>query len=524
MNDKKSERFIRQALRSKIKTEEDLSQFKKRFAKKNGIGTPANFKIVKKYRELVEKGELKENPEFLKLLRKRKIRSLAGVSVITALTKPYYCPGKCIFCPTEEDMPKSYLSNEPGAMRAVLNDFDPNRQVGSRLKSLTNQGHPTDKIELIVLGGTFSAYPHSYQTAFIRQLYNSLNGTKYRSLKKAQQNNEIAKHRCIALSLETRPDHITKKELKRFREYGCTKLQIGLQSLHDDVLTLNKRGETVEQGRKAIQLSRDAGFKFSVHMMPNLAGSTPERDYEMMKTLFEDPAYKPDFLKLYPCTVVPFSELEKWWERGEYQPYDNETLTNLIIEIKKIVPEFVRIDRLVRDIPGDSILAGNLNTNLRQLIQIEQKNWVCRCIRCREIRNRTIDPNNITYKEQKFDAAGGKEFFLTYEEEAQDKLLSLLRLRFPSQLFTGKKHFIKELEGAAIIREIHTYGFQVGIGKRHKGAPQHLGLGQKLIKKAESITRKAGIKKLAVIAAIGTREYYRKWGYQLEGTYMVKSL
>lgn len=517
-------KFIRQALREKPQSEAELRQFKKKFAKENDVDTPSNFQINKSYRQLVKEKKIKEDPAFYELFRKRKIRSLAGVSVITALTKPYYCPGKCVFCPTEEDMPKSYLSNEPGAMRAVLNDFDPKRQIQTRLESLQNQGHPTDKIELIVLGGTFSAYEPRYQTAFIRQLFNGLNNTKFRKLHDAQTHNETAEHRCIALSLETRPDHITKKEIKRFRELGCTKLQIGLQSLYDDVLTLCKRGETVEQGRRAMQLARDAGLKISVHMMPNLPGSTPARDLKMMKKLFQHEDYKPDFLKLYPCTVVPFSELEKWWKKGKYKPYSDEVLTDLVINIKKLVPEFVRIDRLVRDIPGESILAGNLDTNLRQIIQIKQKNPICRCIRCREIRNQAVNPDHIKYRAQEFKASNGKEFFLTYEDNKNDKLLSLLRLRFPSQLFTHKKHFIKELQDAAIIREVHTYGFQVEIGKKSQGAPQHLGLGRKLIKKAEEITKDAGIKRLAVIASIGTREYYKKWGYHLEGTYMVKKL
>ncbi len=522
--DAQIKQFIEEAQKTNLQSEDDIARFKKAFAKKKKASTLSNYNIVKTYHALVKKGEIKEDPNFLSLFRKRKIRSLSGVSVITVLTKPYYCPGKCVFCPTEKDMPKSYLSNEPGAMRAVLNDFDPTRQIETRLKSLQNQGHPTDKIEIIVLGGTFSAYPHAYQTAFIRNLYNALNGTHYRSLQAAQKHNETAKHRCIALSLETRPDHITKDELRRFRRLGCTKLQIGLQSLYDDVLTLNKRGETVEQGRRAVQLARDAGFKFSVHIMPNLPGSTPERDYEMMKQLFEDPAYKPDFLKLYPCSVVPYSELEKWWKRGEYKPYNDKTLLNLIIKCKKTVPEYCRIDRLVRDIPGESILAGNLSTNLRQIIQIQEKKPICRCIRCREIRKQSVNPKNIKYKTQKFTAANGQEFFLTYDDVSKDKLLSLLRLRLPSYLFNNKKHFIPELQNTAIIREIHTYGFQVEIGKTDKKASQHLGLGHKLIKKAETITKKAGISKIAVIASIGTREYYRKWGYELEGTYMTKLL
>lgn len=510
--------FILKALKSDLKDEKDVMDLKKSFAKKHQKATLANYNIVKTYLALIKKGEIKEDPNFLSLFRKRKIRSLAGVSVITVLTKPYYCPGKCVFCPTEKDMPKSYLSNEPGAMRAVLNDFDPYRQVSTRLKSLQNQGHPTDKIELIVLGGTFSAYPKIYQTSFIRNCFNALNNTTFRKLADAQKYNETTKHRCVALSLETRPDHITKKELSHFRKLGCTKLQIGIQSVYDNVLKLNKRGETVEQGQKALQIARDAGFKCSIHIMPGLPGSTPEKDLNMMKQLFSDPAYKPDFLKIYPCTVVPFSELEKWWKQGKYTPYDDQTLLKLIIESKKLIPEYCRIDRLIRDIPGESILAGNLDTNLRQIIQNKNKKPICRCIRCREIRNQAVNKEHIVYREQKFEASKGQEFFLTYEDEKEDKLLSLLRLRFPSE------YFIRELQNSAIIREIHTYGFQIKIGKKSTDAPQHLGLGQKLLKKAEKISQKNGFKRIAVIASIGTREYYRKRGYHLEGTYMIKNL
>jgi elongator complex protein 3 len=523
----KLEAFIRQAIRTKIRSEEDLSKLKKKFSRDEKVPTPANIEILKTYNRMREEGSVKEQPHFNKLFRKRKIRSLAGVSVVTVLTKPFYCPGKCVFCPTEAGMPKSYLSNEPGAMRAVLNDFDPKLQVQNRLRSLKNQGHPTDKVEIIVLGGTLSAYPHAYQTSFVRQLYNALNGTKHRKLIDAQTVNETTEHRCIALSLETRPDHVTKDELKRFRKLGCTKVQIGIQSLYDDVLELNKRGETVAQGRESIKLIKDAGFKIAIHMMPNLPGSDPERDYLMMKKVFTDQAYKPDFLKLYPCSVVPFSELKRWWEDGKYESYDDETLTNLIIRIKKEVPEFIRLERIIRDIPGESILSGSLITNLRQIIQNKRDkegNWNCRCIRCREIKGLDVREQDVIYKQDEFKASDGYEYFLTYEDKRQDKILSLLRLRFHSYLGTKKKHFIPELNDCAIIREVHTYGFQVEIGKTHDSAPQHLGLGRKLIAKAEEITKKAGIKKLAVIASIGTREYYRKWGYKLVGTYMIKDL
>ena len=524
----KLETFIKQAIEQNVTSQKELTQLKKRFAKEEKVSTPANIEILKTYHRLQKEGKVKGQPHFAKLFRKRNIRSLAGVSVVTVLTKPFYCPGKCVFCPTEEGMPKSYLSNEPGAMRAVLNDFDPHLQTKNRLRSLKNQGHPTDKVEVIVLGGTFSSYPHPYQHAFVRQLYNSLNKTKFRKLEEAQRFNETAEHRMIALSLETRPDHVTKKELIRFRKLGCTKVQIGIQSLYDDVLELNKRGETVAQGREAIKLIKDAGFKIAIHMMPNLPGSDPERDYQMMKTVFTDAAYKPDFLKLYPCSVVPYSELKRWWEDGKYESYDDETLANLIVRIKKEVPEFLRIERLIRDIPGESILSGSLITNLRQMIQQKREKeggkWECRCIRCREIRGADVREEDVIYKQQDFEASDGHEYFLTFEDKKQDKLLSLLRLRFHSYLNSNESHFIPELNGCAIIREVHTYGFQVEIGKTHQTAPQHLGLGRKLIEKAETITRKRGIKKLAVIASIGTREYYRKWGYKLVGTYMIKNL
>lgn len=518
--------FVKQAAQASLESEEDLHQLKKRFSKEAGLEIPKNIELQKAYESLLQEG-WEGNKVFQKLIRKRKIRTLSGVSVLTVLTKAYPCPGKCVFCPTEPGMPKSYLSNEPGAMRAVLDEFHPKKQVRTRLKSLKDQGHETEKIEMIVLGGTFSAYQRRYQHDYIRALYNACNPVNGRTLKEAQQINESSPHKIIGLSLETRPDHINEDEIRRMREYGATKVQIGVQHTDNAILELNKRGETREDHLRAIQLLRDAGFKIAIHLMPNLPGSTPEKDLAMVKEIFDDPGYKPDQVKIYPCLVTPYAELETWWKEGRYHSYSDEVMMKLLLNIQKILPPYVRVERLFRDIPGETILEGSQKTNMRQLLedQMKKDSVRCACIRCREIRGSSYDPKDLSLKVLEFDASGGKEFFLSFEDEKKDKLCSLLRLRFPSHLLQGKPHFLPELTGASLVREVHTYGQQVETEEVKKsGEAQHTGLGRKMLEKAEEITRKAGHKKIAIIAGVGTRNYYRKWGYELEGTYMVKEL
>jgi elongator complex protein 3 len=505
--------FIKQAAKLEIKSEEELHKLKKRFAKEHQMQLPKNLDLQKAYKSLLEDG-FAANPPLQQLMRKRKIRTLSGVSIVTVLTKPFACPGKCIFCPSEPGMPKSYLSNEPGAMRAVLDDFDPKAQVLTRIDSLKRQGHETDKIEMIVLGGTFSFYDKKYQEEFILELFNACNGEDSKTLEEAQKKNESAEHRVIGLSLETRSDHITKEEVIHMRRLGCTKVQIGIQHTDNKILALNKRGETRKDHKKALKLLKDAGIKVAIHLMPNLAGSTPEKDVEMFKEVFDNPDYKPDQIKIYPCVVTPYSELEKWWEEGKYKSYSDETLMKIILEMKKYTPEYVRIERLYRDIPGESILEGSKKTNMRQLLQNQS---ICKCIRCREIKGESYDPDATELRVQEFDSSEGKEFFLSYNDAKNNRLCSLLRLRFPA------KTFIPELENTALIRELHTYGQQVKIGKKSSKA-QHSGLGQKILRAGEEIAKKAGYTKIAVIAGVGVRNYYRKWGYELEGTYMVKNL
>jgi len=517
--------LIKEAISKKIVTDKRLQILKNSYCLKYKISPPANIELIKYYKELKADKNFKEDNGFEKLIRKRGVRTVSGIAPIAVLTKEYPCPGKCIYCPTEKDMPKSYLSNEPAVMRAILNDFNAYKQVKNRLSGLQRTGHSTNKNELIVIGGTWSYLPKQYQTNFIRQCFNALNYPlkKANTLKEAQKKNEKALNRCVGLTLETRPDFLNEKELIRMRELGCTRIEIGVQSIFNDILKKNKRGHLVEETIRATRLMKDAGFKVCYHLMPNLYGSTVKKDLEMFKQLWENPDFKPDHIKIYPCVITDFSELKKLWEQGKYKPYTDKQLLKLLVDIKRDIPEYVRIVRLIRDIPTESIIAGNMVPNLRQYLEGElaKTGDKCRCIRCREIKKENLDPINIEYKELIYDASGGQEFFLTYNDKKRDKLISLLRLRFPSNT---KNHFAKELKNCSIIREVHTYGTVVPIANKDKTAFQHLGLGKKLIKKAEEVSKKAGFKKIAVISAVGTREYYKKLGYKLDGTYMIKNL
>jgi len=520
------EELIKEAIGLKISSQKHLQSLKNVYSVRYKVGSPTNVSLIKSYRDLVKKSSIKESPVFFELLKKRKIRSQSGIANITVLTKAYKCPGNCIFCPSEPEMPKSYLSNEPAMMRAILNDFDGFRQVTNRLKGLDRTGHNTDKIEIIVAGGTFSYYPKIYQTSFIRSVFNALNEKKFRSLKAAQKYNEKAKHRCVGLSLETRPDWITIDEIKRMRLLGATKVEIGIQSLDDEILMANRRGHGVDAVRKAMKLLKDAGLKINAHMMPNLYKSTIKKDKEVFKQLFNDEDFRPDWLKIYPCVVTPYSQLEKMFREGKHIPYTDEELIDLVIDLKKMVPEYTRIARLYRDIPAESILGGSKLSNLRQIVHIEmaKRGDSCRCIRCREIKEIVSKEEDVKLIVREYDSSGGKEFFLSFEDIRRDKLISFLRLRFPSQLFTGEKHFIKELQDSAVIRELHTYGTHLAIAENKRGASQHKGYGKKLLRKAEEITKRHRIKNLAVISGIGVREYYRKRGFRLKGTYMNKAL
>lgn len=500
-------------------TAKNLAEFKRRWAKKLGK-TPRNSLILVAYKALVKQGKLKRSIGFEQALRLKKVRSLSGVTPFAVMTKPYKCPGQCSYCPLVDGMPKSYFADEPAAQRGKTHDFDPALQVDDRLKQLRQTGHNLDKIELIVIGGTFSAYPDNYKRKFFKGMIDACNGEQSKNLVEGQKRNENAKRRIVGISVETRPDWITEREVRLLRELGVTKVQLGVQAFDEKILRRINRGHALKQVSEATRMLRNAGFKICYHFMPNLPGSSPEKDVEMAKVMYADRRFKPDFVKLYPVVVVPGTKLHEEWERGEYVPYDDEALKGVLKTIKMMTPSWVRIDRLVRDISKQWIKAGSVRTNMRQIIQkeLEVSGRICKCIRCREVKQATFK-ESYRYRIREIDTLGGKELFLSFEDKKH--LYSLLRLRLVNR---KEKVLFDELKRAALIREIHTYGMALPLDEREEGKAQHRGLGKELLKKAEKIAKNAGYKKIAVISAIGTRSYYRKYGYELEGLYMTKVL
>jgi len=487
---------------------------------------PVKTKLLAAYKSLVAAGELTANLELEKMLITRAVRTLSGVSVITVLTKPFACPGRCVYCPTEAGMPKSYLSNEPAAQRALSLQFDPVVMVQRRVDALQANGHIVDKIELIVLGGTWSVYPKVYQDWFITRCFYAANtyGQKRRrtvgSLAQEQHQNEQARYRVIGLTLETRPDRITTVEVKQLRRLGCTRVQLGIQHTNDSILKLVRRGDTLASAITATRLLKEAGFKVDHHYMPDLPGSTPACDLAMFQYVFTSPDLQPDQIKIYPCIVNPLAELHQWWRKGKYKPYAEKKLFELLLKVKQLVPPYVRINRLVRDIPPESIAAGNSVTNLRQYLRDElgRQGKKCQCLNCREVRDQQ-GQETPQLTEQQYRASAGDECFLSFEDST-NRVHAFLRLRFNDH---PEKSLFPELKGAALVREVHVYGQMIPVDAVGSGK-QHRGLGSKLLARAEELARQRGLKKIAVISGIGARGYYRQLRYRLAGTYMVKGL
>ena len=493
-----------------------MDSFKRKIAKKYEIPCPSNIGLLKAYHKLVKNKIVKKSPILEELLRTRPIRSLSGIVNISVLTKPYPCPGKCLYCPTEKGIPKSYVSGEPAVERAKKLNYDPYLQVRKRIEMLKLEGHPTDKIELRIVGGTWSYYPKKYQNWFIKKCFDAGNKKSSKDLKRAQKLNEMARHRIVGLSIETRPDFINLSEIKRLRGLGVTMVELGVQSIYDDILKLNLRGHGVKETIISTKLLKDAGFKVLYQMMPNLPGSNLKKDEKMFGELFSNPNFQPDLLKVYPCALLKEAPLYKWWKAGKYKPYTESQLINLVKKIKKKIPYYVRIQRITRDIPSQRILVGAAKiSNLRQIIarEMEREGWQCRCIRCREVREKYEPKEKLYLYRQDYDASGGREIFLSFENKNRTKLYSLLRLRITSQ-------------NKATVREIHTYGQLYPLrGRVALISPQHKGLGKKLIKEAEKIAKKEfGLNKIAVISGVGVRNYWKKLGYKLKDTYMIKNL
>lgn len=575
---------------------EKILNIEKKAHERGKTKTPTNTELIVMFQDRLDAGKeniLKENDERRKdvehILKRLKVRSNSGVTVVSLLTKPYPCPGRCIYCPTEARMPKSYLSKEPAAARALANNFDPYLQIISRLSALEMNGHPINKLEIIVIGGTFDYYEKEYQESFIKEIFRAANEYKKekdlfkdKNLTELQKENETSECRIIGLSIETRPDYISFAELNWLRYLGVTKIEIGVQHLDQHVLDFNRREMSRESIANATEIMRGAGFKFVYHMMPNLPESNPEMDVQMFKDLYNSLDFHPDMLKVYPCMILKTSLLYKMFTKKEYvrpknikgnspnfllmssfpnstpylsktlspvsykkiqkekenyevvnfdyKPYDDETLVDVLTKIEKEIKNYTRLIRMIRDIPATYILASSKKSNMRELVDSKQKEngFIQQDIRSREIRDSEVDDKDFELRITKYDTNFGTEFFLEYiNRKDNDKLAGFVRLRLQGDHFDQellKYENLKVLvDKTALIRELHVYGSVKKFGEKGDQS-QHVGFGKRLMKEAEKIAKDNGYKKIAVISGVGVREYYKKLGYHLNSTYMVKEL
>jgi elongator complex protein 3 len=489
------------------------------------------------YLLITKKGILKKisNAQLEKiivLLKTHNRRTQSGVAPVSLFTAPGGCPFNCLYCPKIKGTPKSYLKNEPAIMRAERNDYDPLKQTLSRMIQLKLLGHSVSKIDLIIQGGTFSFYNKTYRQNFIAKTYLAANANLEKVLKngyldiprtlaldKIQRTNEKSKNRIIGITIETRPDFINVAELKFLRELGVTRIELGVQSLNEKILKIIKRGHGLEEVKEAARLIRDFGFKVNFHMMPNLPGATPKSDVNTFKELFSNSDYRPDYLKIYPTMVIKNSALARWRQKHLYKSYSDETLLKTLFTIYKLLPNYVRVQRLIRDIPAQDILAGSTVSNLHEYLDklfLKNKTPILE-IRSREITGK-IPSKNLILKKTVYEASGGKEYFLEYVDR-NNSLYGLLRLRVSDNNLKFYKVFPNKV---GLIREIHVYGESTNFKK--PGPIQHKGLGTQLLKEAEKIAKLQHCSSLAIIAGVGVRSYYRKKGYRLLQTYMYKKL
>jgi elongator complex protein 3 len=490
----------------------------------------SKIELVEGYRQLTAAGDLPFERSVLRRLQMKPVRTASGVAPVTVLTAPAGCPGRCIFCPDADGMPKSYLPDEPAARRAAECGFDPYAQVRTRLSTFAALGHAADKVELLILGGTWSAYARSYREWFVVRCLDALNEADPDrdpgplppdALVAAQARNEMAAHRNVGLVIETRPDWVTADEVVHLRRLGVTKVQLGVQSLDDGILALNRRGHDVAAVRRAMGLLRAAGFKLHLHWMPNLLGATPASDRADFTRLWGDPALRPDELKIYPCSIIAGTELYRLWQAGAYRPYTDSELIDLVADCKTTIPPYCRVNRVFRDIPADDIVAGVKSSNLRQLVHdhLRARGQACRCIRCREVRGNAVGEEGLRLAAHTYETAGSLEHFLSFETGA-GQLAGFLRLSLPSQEPCEVWDALPEIAGAAMIREVHVYGPALEIGAESTGEAQHLGLGRRLIEEAKARAAAAGFDRLAVISAIGTRGYYERLEFERGELYM----
>lgn len=455
---------------------------------------------------------------------KKLSRTISGVTPVAVMTRPAACPGRCVYCPTFGTTPQSYTPESPAVIRARNCDYDARRQIDSRLKTLTEMGHPTDKVELIIMGGTFLATPVEYQYGFIKDCYDALNGAVSASLEEAQGLNQSAARRCVGLCIETRPDVCGEDDVRRMLDFGATRVELGVQTIDDAIYERVQRGHTTADVVRATAALKRYGFKVYYHWMPGLPGSSPRHDLALSEELFESPRFRPDGLKLYPTMVVEGTRLEQWYLSGEYQPYPDDVILGLMADIKSLVPGYVRISRVLRDIPSRFIVAG-LRDSARERVQLMMatRGQACHCIRCREYGHRLKTGWSIAepgLKRLEYEASDGQEAMLSFEDE-RGTLFGLLRLRLENQppgLFGVGRPL-------ALVRELHVFGPELALGERSGGAAQHKGLGRLLLAEAERLAKEEfRATAIAVLSGVGVRGYYAEQGYILKSGYMVKGL
>jgi elongator complex protein 3 len=454
--------------------------------------------------------------------------------VIAVMTKPYPCPQQepCAYCPggPSVGVPQSYTGFEPAAMRGLQNEFDPYRQVKGRVGQLRAIGHRVDKVELIVMGGTFPATPVDYQSWFVQRCLDAITGKESVDLEEAKRNAETSGIRNVGITVETRPDWAKEVHVDNMLDMGVTRVELGVQNPNDEIYCLVGRKHKVRDVVEATRIMKDAGLKVVYHLMPGLPGSNPKKDLEAFKEVFENSDFKPDMVKIYPCLVLKGTRAYDWYLRGEYKPYMNDEAASLIVEVKKVVPSWVRIMRVQRDIPAGLIVAGVNRSNLRQLVRerLKEEGLRCKCIRCREVGHRMMidgvkpDIEGVEVLTRKYVASGGEEVFISAEDVENDVLIGYLRLRIPSE----KAHrWEVKAKPCSIVRELHVYGPLVPVGKHLAKAWQHKGFGGVLLGEAERLSREDyGLGKVLVISALGTKQYYRRFGYWYDGVYMSKML
>jgi elongator complex protein 3 len=520
--------IIQQLMEMPNPTKRDLDSLKVKAAGKHGLGkVPSNSEIIQHLKP-------QETAKLLPILRRKTVRTISGVTVVAVMTKPSPCPKDepCAYCPggPTEGVPQSYTGHEPAALRGAQNEYNPYAQVRTRIEQLEAIGHKVDKVELIIMGGTFPSTPPEYQETFVKQCLDAITETKTQTLDEAKKVAETSRIRNVGITVETRPDWAKEVHVDGMLSMGVTRVEMGVQNVYDDIYAGVNRGHRVEDVVEATRIMKDAGLKVVYHLMPGLPGSSFERDLEGFRQIFTDSRFKPDMIKLYPCLVIKGTKIYQWWKKGEYRPYTTEEAAQLIAEVKKFVPPWVRIMRVQRDIPANLIEAGVKLSNLRQIAleKLEAEGGRCRCIRCREVGHRWLkdkvkpDPDKIEVRTVMEEASGGRELFISAEDPVNDVLVGYVRLRIPSA--TASRPEIAT-ENTAIIRELRVYGPLVPVGKHLAGAWQHKGYGGVLLSEAERTAKEDYNRtKMVVTSALGTKEYYKRVGYDYDGPYVSKQL